>query len=53
VSGFAWDPEGYLALMGEEIADYAGLQERVVAATGEGARRVLELGVLVAAAPAG
>jgi tRNA (cmo5U34)-methyltransferase len=40
-----WDPEGYLALMGAEIADYAGLQERVVGATGEGARRVLELGV--------
>jgi hypothetical protein len=25
VSGSASDPEGYLALMGEEIADYAGL----------------------------
>ncbi len=39
-----WDPEGYLALMAAEIADYGGLQEQVVAAAGTGAGRVLELG---------
>jgi tRNA (cmo5U34)-methyltransferase len=45
VSDVSWDPQGYLALMGAEIADYAGLQAQVAAATGTGARRVLELGV--------
>jgi tRNA (cmo5U34)-methyltransferase len=45
VADFAWEPEGYLALMRAEIADYAGLQDRVAAAAGSGARRVLELGV--------
>jgi tRNA (cmo5U34)-methyltransferase len=45
VSGVHWDPQGYLGLMAEEIADYAGLQEQTVAATDAGAQRVLELGV--------
>jgi tRNA (cmo5U34)-methyltransferase len=46
VSDFAWDPEGYLAMMAAEVPAYPALQEQVVAATGTGAaRRVLELGI--------
>lgn len=41
---FHWDPESYLALMREEVPDYERLQDETVAATGTGARRVLELG---------
>jgi tRNA (cmo5U34)-methyltransferase len=44
MSEFTWDPDGYLALMGAEIADYPGLQAHTVAATGRGASRILELG---------
>src|ERR1700760_2068073 len=41
---FEWDPDGFLALMLAEIPDYVTLQEQVAAATGSGARLVLELG---------
>jgi trans-aconitate methyltransferase len=44
VAQFHWDPESYLALMREEVPDYERLQDETVAATGTGARRVLELG---------
>lgn len=44
MSDFTWDPDGYLALMASEIADYSALQAQTVAATGTGARRILELG---------
>jgi tRNA (cmo5U34)-methyltransferase len=44
MADFEWDPEGFLALMLEEIPDYVALQEQVAAATGSGAARVLELG---------
>ena len=40
-----WDPARYTAEIGEEIARYDKLQERVAAASaGIGARRILELG---------
>lgn len=41
---FHWDPDGYLALMREEVPDYERLQDETAAATGTGARRILELG---------
>jgi tRNA (cmo5U34)-methyltransferase len=41
---FHWDPDGYLALMHEEVPDYERLQEEAVAATGERVDRILELG---------
>jgi len=41
---FHWDPDGYLALMRAEVPDYDRLQAETVAASGSGARRVLELG---------
>lgn len=41
---FHWTPETYLALMREEVPDYERLQSELAAATGSGARRVLELG---------
>ncbi|MGH2942489.1 MAG: class I SAM-dependent methyltransferase [Solirubrobacteraceae bacterium] len=41
---FHWDPESYLALMRAEVPDYERLQDETAAATGAGARRVLELG---------
>jgi tRNA (cmo5U34)-methyltransferase len=44
VAQFHWEPASYLALMREEVPDYERLQEETVAATGTGARRVLELG---------
>lgn len=44
MSDYVWDPDGYLALMAQEIADYPALQARTVAATGTGATRILELG---------
>ena len=44
VAQFHWDPDGYLAMMREEVPDYERLQEETAAATGSGARRVLELG---------
>ena len=44
MADFKWNPDGFLALMLEEIPDYVALQEQVAAATGSGARRVLELG---------
>src|SRR5690349_23785660 len=40
-----WDPDSYLDEMLAEIADYEGLQQQAAAATGEGARRILELGI--------
>jgi tRNA (cmo5U34)-methyltransferase len=45
VSDFRWDPEGYLALLTADVPAYPELQARTAAATGTGARRVLELGV--------
>lgn len=45
MTGFAWDPDSYLALMAEEIADYPGLQRALVDATADvAAERVLDLG---------
>ena len=41
---FHWDPDAYLALMREEVPEYERLQDETAAATGTGARRVLELG---------
>ena len=41
---FHWDAGGYLDLMREEVPDYEELQREVAAATGDGARRFLELG---------
>jgi tRNA (cmo5U34)-methyltransferase len=45
VSDFRWDPDGYLALLTADVPAYPELQARTAAATGTGARRVLELGV--------
>jgi tRNA (cmo5U34)-methyltransferase len=39
-----WDPEGYPVLVRREVPDYERLQDETAAATGSGARRVLELG---------
>jgi tRNA (cmo5U34)-methyltransferase len=39
-----WEPEGYPALVRREVPDYERLQDETAAATGTGARRVLELG---------
>jgi tRNA (cmo5U34)-methyltransferase len=39
-----WDPAGYPALVRREVPAYERLQEETAAATGTGARRVLELG---------
>lgn len=44
VAGFEWDPQGYLALMAEDVPDYPRLQAAAVEASGEGARSILELG---------
>jgi tRNA (cmo5U34)-methyltransferase len=41
---FHWDPESYLALMHHEVPEYERLQEETAAATGAGAKRLLELG---------
>ena len=41
---FHWDPDGYLALMREEVPDYEQLQEQVAAAGAVDATRILELG---------
>lgn len=42
---FAWDPDSYLALMAEEIADYPALQEQLVAASVQfPAHTILDLG---------
>jgi tRNA (cmo5U34)-methyltransferase len=41
---FHFHPEGYLELMLSEMPGYHRLQEAVAAATGSGARRILELG---------
>lgn len=42
---FHWDPDTYLAMMRAEVPGYERLEDEVAAATGEGARRILELGV--------
>jgi tRNA (cmo5U34)-methyltransferase len=39
-----WEPDGYPALVRREVPDYERLQDETAAATGTGARRVLELG---------
>ena len=39
-----WEPEGYPELVRREVPDYERLQDETAAATGTGARRVLELG---------
>ena len=41
---FHFRPDGYLALMHSEMPAYERLQDEAAAATGEGARRLLELG---------
>jgi tRNA (cmo5U34)-methyltransferase len=41
---FHFHPESYLDLMTSEMPDYHRLQDEAAAATGSGARRVLELG---------
>ena len=40
---FHWDPGSYLDLMRTEVPEYERLQDETAAATGTGARRVLEL----------
>lgn len=40
-----WNPDTYLELMRSEVPAYERLQEAAVAASGDGARHVLELGV--------
>jgi tRNA (cmo5U34)-methyltransferase len=45
VSDYAWDPDGYLAQMAEEVPGYAELQEQLVAAAATvTASAILELG---------
>lgn len=44
VAQFHWDPDAYLALMRQEVPDYERLQDETAAATGDDAKRVLELG---------
>jgi tRNA (cmo5U34)-methyltransferase len=45
MSHSSWDPEGYAAMVREEVPDYDRLQDEVARATdGIAARRVLELG---------
>jgi tRNA (cmo5U34)-methyltransferase len=44
VAQIHWDPDSYLATMRAAVPDYERLQEEAAAATGSGARRVLELG---------
>jgi tRNA (cmo5U34)-methyltransferase len=44
VAQIHWDPDSYLATMRAAVPDYERLQEETAAATGSGARRVLELG---------
>jgi tRNA (cmo5U34)-methyltransferase len=39
-----WDPDSYAAVVRREVPDYDRLQAETAAATGTGARRVLELG---------
>ena len=39
-----WDPDTFLAQMHETVPDYERLQDETVAATGNDARRILELG---------
>jgi tRNA (cmo5U34)-methyltransferase len=39
-----WDPDTFLERMRETVPDYERLQDETVAATGTGARRILELG---------
>jgi tRNA (cmo5U34)-methyltransferase len=41
---FHWEPEGYAALMREEVPDYERLQDAAAAASGRDASRILELG---------
>jgi tRNA (cmo5U34)-methyltransferase len=41
---YHWDPDSYLALIYEEVPDYARLQQETAAAAGTDARRLLELG---------
>jgi tRNA (cmo5U34)-methyltransferase len=41
---FHFDPDGYLELMLSEMPGYRRLQDEAAAATGSGARRILELG---------
>jgi tRNA (cmo5U34)-methyltransferase len=41
---FQWDPDGYLALMHDEVPDYERLQDETARATGADAVRLLELG---------
>jgi tRNA (cmo5U34)-methyltransferase len=41
---YHWDPDGYLALIHDEVPDYDRLQDETAAAVGTDARRLLELG---------
>ena len=41
---FHWDADTYLALMRRELPEFERLEDEAAAATGEGARRILELG---------
>ncbi|MGI8729796.1 MAG: hypothetical protein ACR2LK_07355 [Solirubrobacteraceae bacterium] len=43
---FHWDPAVYDDLVRREVHDYERLQDETVAATGSGARRILELGTV-------
>lgn len=45
MTDFSWDPDSYLALMAEEIADYEGLQTALLDAAAETRpERILDLG---------
>src|SRR5687767_10376133 len=41
---YHWDPDGYLAMIREEVPEYERLQDETAAATEADAKRVLELG---------
>jgi tRNA (cmo5U34)-methyltransferase len=45
VTQWHWDPSTYLENMLEEVPAYKDLQEQAAAATGSGARTILELGI--------
>ena len=44
MSGFQWDPHTYLEMLHEEVPAYERLQREAAAASGAGARSLLELG---------
>ena len=41
---YHWDPDGYLAMIREEVPEYERLQDETAAASEADAKRVLEVG---------